>query len=142
MMADKYWFDTCLWRDFYEDRTSKSGNPLGKYAADLFMKILQNKDNILFSESLIWELKKDYGEKEVNDMLHFLLVNNILVTVKITKEEYIESRKLAQVKNIPFVDCLNAVQARNHNAIMVSQDMHFHKNLSDIVKTIRPQDVT
>ena len=49
----EYFIDTCVWRDFYEDRFSKSKKPLGKYAADLFIKILKNKDKILFSESLI-----------------------------------------------------------------------------------------
>jgi len=58
-MANKYWFDTCIWRDFYEDRLSKTGNPLGLYASDAFVKIIKNKDLILYSESLVWELKKD-----------------------------------------------------------------------------------
>lgn len=141
-IVEKYWLDTCIWRDFYEDRTSKSGKPFGKYATKLFMKILKNKDKILFSESLIWELKRDYYEKDINDMFKLLFVNNVLVKIDITKEEYSESKKLSQERKIPFVDCLNALQARNHNAIMISQDEHFHKNLLDITKTIKPQDIT
>ncbi len=141
-MSEKYWLDTSIWRDFYEDRISKSRNPLGEYSAKLFMKILKSRNKILFSESLVWELKKDYDEKGINDMLKLLFINNILVKVEIKKEEYLESKRLAQERNIPFVDCLNAVQARNNNAIMVSQDQHFHKNLPDITKTIKPQDIT
>ncbi|MBI2549090.1 hypothetical protein HYW21_07105 [Candidatus Woesearchaeota archaeon] len=141
-MTKRYWLDTSLWRDFYEDRTSKAGNPLGKYAANLFIKILQKRDIILFSKSLIWELKKDYPEKDIYDMLGFLFMNNVLLKIEITKEEYLEAKRLAQLRNIPFVDCLNAIQARNHSALLISQDKHFHKNLSDIVKTMKPQDIT
>ncbi len=79
-MAEKYILDTCIWRDFYEDRFSKSGKPFGKYATDLFMKILKNKDNIFFSESLIRELKRDYGKEDINDMLNLLVFNKILIT--------------------------------------------------------------
>ncbi len=105
------------------------------------MKMLKRKDKILFSESLIWELKKDYDEQGINDMLNLLFMNNILVKIEIKKEEYQESKKLAQERNIPFVDCLNAIGARNNNAVMVSQDRHFHENLKDITKTIKPQDI-
>lgn len=106
------------------------------------MKILKRNDKILFSESLIWELKKDYDEQGINDMLNLLFMNNMLIKIEIKKEEYLESKKLAQERNLPFVDCLNAVQARNNNAVMISQDRHFHENLKDIIKAIKPQDIT
>ncbi|MDO8740337.1 MAG: PIN domain-containing protein [Candidatus Woesearchaeota archaeon] len=141
-MNKKYWFDTCIWRDFYEDRFSKAGNPLGKYASDAFMAVLKNKDNILFSESLVQELKKDYDEKDINDMLNLLFLAKVLTRVDIAKEEYLEAKKLAEERKIPFVDCLNAVQARNNKATMVSQDEHFTRNLSDIVKVMKPQSLS
>lgn len=141
-MTEKYLLDTCVWRDFYEDRFSKSGRPLGQYATDLFIKILKNKDKIVFSEALIWELKKDYKEKEIYDMLNLLFLNKILVKIEITKEEYSEAKKLAQERNLPFVDCLNAVHARNHKAILVSQDEHYLRSLSDISKTVKPEQIS
>ncbi len=140
-MVEKYWFDTCIWRDFYEDRFSKVGNPLGKYATNAFMKVMKNNDKILFSESLVKELKRDYGEKDINDMLNVLFLSGILVSVQITKEEYLEATSLSQKRKLPFVDCLNAVQARNNKAIVVSQDPHLTKDLIDIVKVIKPQDI-
>src|SRR3989344_8005590 len=102
-MKKIYLLDTCIWRDFYENRFSKVGRPLGKYATDLFMNILKNKDKILFSEALIWELKKDYEEKDVNHMLNLLFLNKTLVRIEITKEEYLEAKKLSQLRNIPFI---------------------------------------
>ncbi len=140
-MAEKYILDTCIWRDFYEDRFSKSGAPFGKYATDLFMKILKNKDNIFFSESLLRELKRDYGEENINDMLNLLVFNKILIRIDITKEEHSEAKKLAEERDVPFVDALNAVHARNYKAIMVSTDPHFFKDLSDIVKPVRPEQI-
>ncbi len=141
-MVRKYLLDTCIWRDFYEARLSKTGNPLGKYATELFMKILKNRDNILFSKALIWELNKDYNEQEINDMLNLLVLNKILINPEITKEEHLESKKLSQERNLPYIDCLNAIQARNNNAVLVTQDAHFFEKLNDITKPVRPQELT
>lgn len=141
-MAEKYFLDTCIWRDFYEDRFSKSGKPLGKYATNLFLKILNRKDKILYSETLLWELNKDYDENETKDMLNFLIISKVLVKLEITKEEFQEAKKLSQERNLPLVDCINAVQSRNNKCIMVSQDKHFFDNLSDITKTARPEDIS
>ena len=136
-----YFIDTCIWRDFYENRYSKSGRPLGKYATNLFMKILKKDDKILFSESLIWELKKDDNEQEINNMLNLLLINKVLIRIDISKEEHLEAKEISQKRNIPYVDCLNVIQAKNHKAIMISQDIHYIKNLADIIKTIKPEDI-
>jgi len=140
-MKKIYLLDTCIWRDFYENRFSKIGRPLGKYATRLFMKILKDKNKILFSEALILELKKDYEERDVNDMLNLLFLNKTLERIEITKEEHLEAKKLSQERNIPYIDCLNAIHARNYKAIMVSQDDHYFKNLIDITKTIKPEDI-
>lgn len=141
MTEKTYLIDTCIWRDFYENRLGKTGRPIGAYATNLFMSIMKSKEKIIFSESLIWELKKDYSEQDIKDMLQILFLNDRLVKIEITKEEYHEGKKLSAEKNIPFIDCLNAVQARNHHAIMVSRDKHFIENLSDITTTVRPEDI-
>ncbi len=43
----EYYFDTCIWRDHYEARSSLIGKPLGEYASKLFAKVI--KDKILYS---------------------------------------------------------------------------------------------
>ena len=142
-MAEKiYLLDTCVWRDFYENRFSKIGKPLGEYATDLFMKILKSKNKILFSEALVWELKKDYEEKDINDMLNLLFLNKTLTRIEITKEEHLEAKRLSQERNLPFIDCLNVIQAKNHKALMISQDDHYLKYLTDIVKTLKPEQIS
>ncbi len=140
-MSEKYLIDTCIWRDLYEHRISKTGNPIGNYATDFFIKILTNQDKILFSQSLVKELKKDYKEKEVIDFLNLLYVNKILIKIEITPEEYAEARKLSHERNVSLVDCLNAILARNNNALLISRDEHFFKVLSDVARTIRPEQI-
>jgi len=140
-MQKIYYFDTCIWRDYYEDRMGIKGRPLGKYAAKLFMKILKNKDKILFSDSLIWELRKMYNEDEITEILTVLMINKTLIKINITKEEYKEAEKLSDERNLPFIDCLNAIQARNYNAVMITQDKHFFEKLFDVVESLRPDDI-
>ncbi|MFO8016960.1 MAG: PIN domain-containing protein [Candidatus Woesearchaeota archaeon] len=139
-MTKTYYLDTCIWRDFYEDRFGQEGRPLGMYATRLVMKILKNKNQILYSEALIRELKKAYAEDQINDMLNLLFLNNVLVRIEITREEYKEARKISQQRDIPLVDCLNAVQARNHGAVVISQDKHF-SDLRDIAQVSKPQHI-
>lgn len=74
-------------------------------------------------------------------MLFLLIANNLLLRVDITNEEYAEADKLSKERDVPLVDSLHAVQARNHKAMMISQDRHFIEQLQDVVKMIRPQEI-
>ena len=137
----KYLVDTCVWRDFYENRLSKTGKPIGKQAHDFFINAIKNKDKIFFSEVLTIELSKDYSVEEINEMLNILFLNGILSKIDITKDESLEAEKLSLSRNLPFADCLNAIQARNNNAVLISQDKHFFKYLSDIAITKKPNQI-
>ena len=138
----RYLLDTCVWRDFYQARYSKSGNPLGQYAAKLIAKIVSDKEVILFSEFLITELKARFDENEILNMLNLFFINKTLVRIEIKESEVYEAERLSEKRNLPFVDCLNAVHARDHNATLVSQDKHIINNLSDIAVARRPQHIT
>ncbi|MBW2995064.1 PIN domain-containing protein [Candidatus Woesearchaeota archaeon] len=133
----KYFIDTCIWRDFYEDRLSRTRKPIGKYAGNFIMRIIENKDTIIFSYSIIWELKRFYSEEQINEILNFFKITRILEKIETTIEEKKEARIISQERNLPFVDCLIAIQARNHNALLVSRDKHYDK-LRDIAKTVKP----
>ena len=74
-------------------------------------------------------------------MLNVLFISKILVLVQITKEEHFEAKLLSEKRKLPYVDCLNVVQARNNKSVVVSQDPHLTKNLIDIVKVIKPQEL-
>ena len=137
----KYWFDTCIWRDFYEDRFSRSGNPLGSYATNAFMKVIKNKSLIFYSDAIIYELKRNYDKEEICEMLNVLLVVGVLAWVDITDEEYLEAEEICALKGLPLADCLHAVQSRNCGAILVSQDKHIIDSLYGIVEVKRPQEL-
>ena len=83
------------------------------------------------------ELSKDYGLPEIQRMLGLIKIR----AIPITKQEFVEARQLSREKDIPFADCLNAVQARNHHAILVTRDHHFFNELKEITPAVKPEDV-
>lgn len=137
-----YYIDTCVWRDFYENRTGFKHRELGKEAHESFMKIIERKDTILFSEILLFELRRKYSQKEVTELVQIFQMAKILKRIPITREEDREAREIAKERNIPYGDCLQAIQARNHQAQMISQDKHLIKNLQDITRTKKPKEIT
>lgn len=139
-MVENYYFDTCIWRDFYESRFGLGGRNLGSSAAKLFMHIIKNKKSLNYSEFIIRELKRDYDLKEINLMLNFLFVSKILVKVKVTKENYSKSKKIAEELNVPPGDVLHALIAKKSNSILVSQDNHMQK-LKHIVEVKKPEEI-
>ena len=139
-MQKIYLIDTCVWRDYFEERISKIGNRLGDHASKLLLDILSKNDKVIYSDSLIWELKKDYTQDEITSMFSFLLAVGKIEKIEITKEEISQAKKLGDERDLPLVDCLNALQARNHDAILISQDKDFEK-LLDICEFKRPQDI-
>jgi hypothetical protein len=141
-MSQKYIVDSCIWRDFYEDRISKIGRPLGSYAYNFFLKVLRKNCIILFSDALIWELRKYYDEAEVISMINFIARIGSLKRIEITSEDDLEAQELCARRNIPRIDCLNAVHARNHQATLISQDKHVIHMLSDICLSSRPEMIS
>lgn len=139
-MVERYYFDTCIWRDFYESRTGLKGKPLGRYAADLFMKVIKKKDILLYSDLTIKELKIDYDKKEITEMLNFLCLVDILKKVEIKKEDYLEAKKISEQKNIPKADALHAILSRNNRAVFISQDQHAQE-LKDLFKVKKPEEI-
>jgi hypothetical protein len=135
-----YYLDTCIWRDFYEDRFGKSGRPLGRYAAELFMKILGRGDTILYSDMVTRELWADYGYSEINEMLNILFLCGVLVKVDIMDNDFIEAKKLSKERKVPLGDAIHAILSRNNNAIMVSQDDDYIA-LQDICTVVKPDKV-
>ena len=88
-MVDKYYLDTCIWRDFYEDRKGIRGRPLGKHAARLFIYLIRHKKILVYSDLIIGELRIDYDNQEISNMLSTLFMSKILEKVEITEEEII-----------------------------------------------------
>ena len=139
-MVENYYFDTCIWRDFYESRFGTGGRNLGSAAAKLFMYVIKNKITLSYSEFIIRELKRDYSSDEIQLMLNFLFISKILVNVEVTKKDYFESKKISDELDIPPGDALHALIAKKSNSILVSQDNHMQK-LKHLVEVKKPEEI-
>lgn len=139
-MAEKYYFDTCIWRDHYEARFSLSGKPMGDYASRLFAKVIKDKDTLFFSEFIVRELKSDFDEEDINNMLNILFISGILNRAEINEKDYRKAKEIGVKRNLPAGDVLHAIIAAKSNAILVSQDKHLQE-LKDIVEVKKPEEI-
>lgn len=137
----KYFVDTCVWRDFFEERKGFGNRDLSSEALIFFKKVMVHKDVILFSDFLIRELKLKYSILEIEYRLKLFSLLGLLNKVEILKEEFYEAKLLSKQRNLPLADCLNAIQARNHKAVLISQDKHILVNLKDVTISKRPSEI-
>jgi predicted nucleic acid-binding protein len=140
-MAEKYYIDTCVWRDHYENRHGPGGRPLGDYATALFTKIMKDKDTIIFSEHIIYELTKAFASEDIEEMFHILFLMNILKKIEVTKGDWDEAKKMAHERDVSPSDSLHAVLARNNGAILITQNIRDFDKFTDMIVVKRPEDV-
>jgi len=134
----KYYIDTAIWIDLYEDRFGYNKEPLGDYAWKLFSLIKAKNDIIVVSDFLIRELEMNYSLEEINGMIKPF--ENILEKV-LNKEQKDEAKKIAEERNIPPGDVIHAIIARDNDFILITRDKHFMQ-LEDISKHYKPEDLT
>lgn len=137
-MVQKYYIDTCIWIDLYEDRKGYNGEPLGEYALQFLFLLLKKKKGLVISKPLISELEQKYTMEEINGMMKPF--SSILHVVNATKEQEREAKRIAQERNIPSADALHAILARDFTLILVTRDNDFRK-LTDIVVYYKPEEL-
>jgi len=135
-----YYFDTCIWIDFFEDRRNLIGKNLGKPAYNAIFKIINRKDKVLISDITIHELSKFFGEEYINQEFAWLYSMKLLTGVRSTPEDCEYAEKLSKQKQIPFGDSLHAILAKKNNAIIVTRDKHFEL-LKEFAKSVRPEEL-
>ena len=136
----RYYIDTCVWRDYYEDRVGPGGRPLGEHATRMLIRIIGNKEIIILSDVVMRELKGFYSSDEIELMLGTILKVGKVIKIEVKTEETTEASILSKSRRLPILDAMHAIIARNNNAVLISQDKHF-QNLKDIVKVIRPDEL-
>lgn len=137
-MVEKYYLDTSIWLDFFEDR-DEPNLPKGRWAHELLKKITNSDAKAVYSDHNIFELGlAGYSSFEIDDM--FKPIKPILLFVESTQKQIGKARDLALKRNIPKGDALHALIARDNKAILVTLDKHFREVL-DIIKPKRPQDL-
>ncbi|MFA5797486.1 MAG: PIN domain-containing protein [Candidatus Woesearchaeota archaeon] len=116
----KYYVDTCIWRDYWENR-SDGLRPLGEFAFQ-FLKNLNRDDVILVSDVVVDELLKYYDSKTIAEML---TITTQIIRVSISAEEYARAKLMRNAPSIPLGDAMHQIIAEREHAIIVTRDKHF-----------------
>ena len=122
-MVKIYYFDSCIWRDYFEDR-SDNLRPLGEWAFSLLKKIIEENSLIIYSDLNERELGKYYSKEDINSMLN-IIPQQILIQIFTAQEDINEAKRLSVSFAMPFGDALHVILAKQHNAIFVTRDRHF-----------------
>ncbi len=125
----RYYFDTNIWIDLFEDR-DEVGIMRSTSAEQLLKKIVSNKDKIVVSRIVISELL-NYNLSIV-DIISFLLPLESFISFVNEIGEFLgKAKDLSSKRKIPKGDAMHALVARKYNAVLVTRDHDFQR-LRDI----------
>jgi len=130
-MQKKFYLDTAIWRDYFEDR-SDGIRPLGEFAYQFLRNCGKKGCKVLYSSLVVQELRSDYSKERVAEV--FSSFRHILAEVSISNEQIAEANKVSlSAKGTHLKDALHAILARDNKAIMITRDRHFDA-LTDFVE--------
>lgn len=138
-MPERYYIDTCIWRDLHENREDKF-RPLGEWAFNLFRMIRETKSRALYSDLVVEELLAVYDKKAILEIFKILSEDCLLEEVKIKKEHFQEAARLKRERKLPFGDLIHAILARDNHSILVTRDKHFEE-FGNIVVVKKPEEL-
>ncbi|MBI3032473.1 PIN domain-containing protein [Candidatus Woesearchaeota archaeon] len=137
-MTKRYYVDTSIWMDIYEDRKGYNNEPLGDFALQLFSLIKAKEHTLIITDILIRELEGYYSMPEVKGMIK-PFEKNIEKMIS-TENQRNEARKIARERNLPPGDVLHAIIARDNNLILITRDKDFNY-LKDISNHYKPEEL-
>ncbi|MEK6957602.1 MAG: PIN domain-containing protein [archaeon] len=137
-MAQKFYLDTAIWRDYFEDRKDNL-RPLGEFAFR-FLKDCEKKGcTILYSSLVVEELESHYSKERVAEV--FSSFRHMLAEVPISGVQISEARKIvSSTEGTHLKDAVHAVLAKDNGATMIARDKHFEA-LTEIVEVAKPEDI-
>ena len=123
-MEKRFYIDTSIWRDYFEDRTDGI-RPLGMFAFRFLNKCLREGQTIIVSEVVEGELLRYFSKERVEEV--FLHFGKVIEKISRTKEQDAEAHLLFNnyQRRFPLADILHAVMARDEESLLVSRDKHF-----------------
>ena len=136
-MTEKYYLDTSIWMDYYEDRQDPSKD-IGELAFKLLCRLLASNSTIVVSSFLLRELEVTYFLDRIRGLA--LPFEKLMQRVDVSDNQREEAKRIAEERNLPKGDALHAILARDNNAILVSRDKHFEL-LTDICEVKKPEEV-
>ncbi len=139
-MAKRFYLDTAIWRDYFEDR-SDGTRPLGEFAFQFLRKCGENNAIVFVSDVVVLELKIRFSEQQSKEIFSSFesMITWLDASAKQTSKAREEWRK--RDKALPFKDVLHAIIARDNHAILIARDKHFFDQLFSIVEVQKPEDV-
>jgi len=130
--------DTSIWLDLFENR-NEPHLPKGEWALRLVTKCVENGDTIMYSDMVVRELEDmGYPLAELRTLLEAW--KPILMFVESSYHLVRRAKDLSAKRDVPLLDALHALLAREHHAFLVSLDHHFRK-LEDITHAKSPKDL-
>ena len=135
---NKYYIDTSIWIDIYEDRKGFNNEPLGEYALKLFAFIRKEKHKLIISDILIRELERYYSMEKINGMIK--IYENLIERIITTQKQRNEAKIIGEQNNLPPGDALHSIISRDNNLILVTRDKHF-KKIEFISKSYKPEEL-
>ncbi|MBU2101012.1 hypothetical protein KKG83_00365 [Candidatus Micrarchaeota archaeon] len=122
----KFYLDTCIWRDYFEDRKDNL-KPLGEFAFQFLKKCIKENAVIFVSDLVIEELKKDYSLEQIE--LMFSDFKHLIVRTVYSREQAKEAFQFQRntKKKFPLSDVLHSIMSRDEKAILVTRDKHFEE---------------
>ena len=134
----KYLIDTCIWLDYYENRSDKF-RPLGDWALELLNLITKIKAIVIISDYLIRELLLHYDLKTVQNIIS-IIPRKQQLRIVISNNLLKKAAAIVKIRNVSFIDAVHAVTAGSHRAIIITRDHHFEE-LTDIAPFAKPEDL-
>lgn len=135
----KYYLDSCIWRDYWEDRRDNM-RPLGEFALNFLNKIIDNQDFVVVSNLVRKELSTRFSYEQIKEIFKIISDEYLLVDITYTESQVKEAALISKSRNVPFGDALNAILARDNNSILISRDRHYEE-LQDICLAKKPEDL-
>ncbi|MFH1317292.1 MAG: type II toxin-antitoxin system VapC family toxin [Candidatus Woesearchaeota archaeon] len=136
-MNKRFYVDTCIWMDCFENRKDKHKN-IGELAYLLLSKIMRYDDIIIVSDFILRELEIYYSNLQIIGL--FSPFYKILDIVIVSKNQLIESNELSMIKFVPPGDAVHAIVARDSGAILVTRDRHFNR-LKGVCEVLKPEEI-
>ena len=135
--SKKFYIDTAIWMDYYEDRKDPSKN-LGEFAFKLLCALLASKSIIVVSSFLLRELEVAYSIDQIRGLT--LPFESLMERVVVLDQQRNEATSISKERNLPKGDALHAILARDAGAILVTRDKHF-QSLTDICEVVKPEEL-
>jgi len=134
----KFYLDTAIWRDYFEDRNDGL-RPLGEFAFQFLKNCDKKGYTVLYSGLVVQELKSAYSKERITEL--FSSFKHFLVKVSISNEQLLEARKISiSTDGTHLKDIIHSILAKDNGAVMITRDRHFDV-LANIVEVSKPEDV-